>query len=251
MELTTRVVTVMRGDYAALSQVSLELAPGQLTAICGPNGAGKSTLLGALAGIEVPELGAVLLDGELLYAIPPRDRARQVGFLPQNGEIAWDMAVARLVALGRLPQGDSERPDGMAAIARALQACDLADLAERPVSTLSGGERARALLARVLAGEPRWLMADEPLAALDLAHQLRLLRVLRTAANQGRGVVLVLHDLTLAMNNADRVIVLNHGEVAADSTPQEALSTEVLAQVWGVKARWIGEPGQRALTIQR
>ena len=250
MELTTRVVTVMRGEHAALSRVSLSLAPGQMVAICGPNGAGKSTLLAALSGIEVPELGAVLLGTDLLQSRPARERASRIGLLPQNGEIAWDMTVARLVALGRLPQGDSERPDGVAAIARALTACDLTAFSERPVSTLSGGERARALLARVLAGEPRWLLADEPLAALDLAHQLRLLQVLRAAADEGRGVVLVLHDLTLAMNHADRVIVLNNGEIAADGAPEEALSSAVLAQVWGVEARWIGEPGQRALAIR-
>ncbi|RIV93462.1 ABC transporter ATP-binding protein, partial [Aurantiacibacter xanthus] len=116
MELIARVVTVARGEHEALSRVSLTLTSGELVAICGPNGAGKSTLLTALSGIEMPELGGVFLDGEPLRAMPPRERARGIGFLPQSGEIAWDMAVARLVALGRLPQGDSERPDGKAAI---------------------------------------------------------------------------------------------------------------------------------------
>ncbi|MEN7535970.1 ABC transporter ATP-binding protein [Aurantiacibacter flavus] len=250
MELSARVVTVMRGQYPALSRVSLALQEGQLVAICGPNGAGKSTLLAALAGIEFPELGAISLDGTLLAAIPPRERAKRIGFLPQTGEIAWDMSVARLVALGRLPQGDGERADGKAAIERALLACDLATLAGRPVSSLSGGERARVLLARALAGEPRWLLADEPLAALDLAHQLRMLRVLHAAAAEGRGVVLVLHDLALAMNHADRVIVLDNGELVTDGPPDRALTAKVLAQVWGVEAHWIGEPGQRALTMR-
>ena len=251
MELSTRVVTVMRAEHAALSRVSLALRSGELVAICGPNGAGKSTLLTALSGIELPELGGVFLGEELLRSVPPRERAKRIGYLPQGGEIAWDVSVARLVALGRLPQGDSERPDGMAAIAHALAVCDLEALAERPVSSLSGGERARALLARVLAGEPRWLLADEPLAALDLAHQLRLLCVLHAAAADGCGVVLVVHDLALAMNHADRVIVLDNGEVAADGAPEEALSSALLMRVWGVDARWIGEPGQRALTIRR
>ncbi|WP_137679538.1 ABC transporter ATP-binding protein [Aurantiacibacter suaedae] len=251
MELSTRVVTVMRGDHAALSQVSLALKPGELVAICGPNGAGKSTLLSALSGLEMPELGAVFLGKDLLQMIAPRERAMQIGYLPQTGEIAWDMAVARLVSLGRLPQGDSERANGLAAIENALATCDLTAFTERSVSSLSGGERARVLLARVLAGEPRWLLADEPLAALDLAHQLRLLRVLRGVADEGRGVVLVLHDLALAMNHTDRVIVLHDGHVAADGKPEHALSSKVLADVWGVDARWIGEPDQRALTIRR
>jgi len=115
------------------------------------------------------------------------------------------------------------------------------------VSTLSGGERARALLARVLAGEPGWILADEPLAALDLAHQLALLARFRRAADSGAGVVLVLHDLALAINHADRVLVLDRGMLAADGRPEAALAEETIARVWGVRARWLGEPGARAL----
>jgi iron complex transport system ATP-binding protein len=151
--------------------------------------------------------------------------------------------VASLVALGRLPHGDK----GKFAVASAMAATSMSDLAHRPVSTLSGGEKARALLARVLAGEPDWILADEPLAALDLAHQLSLLKVLRAEAAKGTGVVLVLHDLALAMNHADRVIVLDSGHLKADSAPEEALSLDIIDDVWGVKARWLGEPGQRAL----
>ena len=123
------------------------------------------------------------------------------------------------------------------------------DFQDRPVSTLSGGEKARALLARVLAGAPQWILADEPLAALDIAHQLALLRVLRAEAKSGCGVVLVLHDLSLAMNHADRVLVLRDGRLAADGTPDQALSPANIANGWGVKAGWIGEPGARALVI--
>jgi iron complex transport system ATP-binding protein len=227
-----------------LHDVSAILQPGQITAICGPNGAGKSTLLSALAGLLPPTAGEVLLDGAELAAAHPRERARAIGYLPQTGEVAWDVAVTGLVALGRLPHGDR----GEAAIARALAACDLEALAYRSVSTLSGGERARALLARVLAGKPRWILADEPLAALDLAHQLALLRVLRAEADRGTGVVMVLHDLALAMNHADRVIVLDQGCTKADSAPEEALSLAVIREVWGVEARWLGEPSSRALT---
>ena len=128
-------------------------------------------------------------------------------------------------------------------------ALDLPAFAHRPVAQLSGGERGRALLARVLAGTPRWLLADEPLANLDLAHQLSLLGHLRACADQGMGVVLVLHDLALAMNHADRVVVLDQGQLAADGSPELALAEAVLEQVWGVKARWLGEPGARALAV--
>ena len=224
-----------------LTDVAVSLEPGRITAICGPNGAGKSTLLQALAGLIEPDRGEVLLGDA---ALPTgRERARRIGYLPQVGEVAWDLSVAALASLGRLPHRDRGEP----LVAAALAALDLAHLAERPVSTLSGGERARALLARVLAGEPEWILADEPLAALDLAHQLALLARLREAAGRGAGVVLVLHDLALAMNHADRVVVLAHGAVAADGAPGEALSEETIARVWGVTARWLGEPGARAL----
>jgi iron complex transport system ATP-binding protein len=226
-----------------LNGVSAALDAGSVTAICGPNGAGKSTLLQCLAGLMAPEAGAVTLEGSAIATLHPRERARALGYLPQVGEVAWDLSVEALVALGRLPHGDR----GTAQVAQALSTLDLTQLAARPVSTLSGGERARALLARVLAGEPRWILADEPLAALDLAHQLALLGHLRAAAARGVGVVLVLHDLALAMNHADRVLVLDRGKLAADGPPAEALSTESIGQVWNVSVRWLGEPGSHAL----
>lgn len=226
-----------------LIDVSAKFEPGQITAICGPNGAGKSTLLAALAGLIVPDSGRALLDGADILALHPRTRAQAIGYLPQDGEVAWDVAVQSLVALGRMPHGD----DGAEPVGRALAALDLEALASRPISTLSGGEKARALLARVLAGEPDWLLADEPLAALDIGHQLTLLRHLRRVADDGAGVVLVLHDLALAMNHADHVLVLDQGRLAADGAPQHAFSEEVIAGVWGVQAKWIGEPGARAL----
>lgn len=226
-----------------LDGVSVTLEPGRITAICGPNGAGKSSLLECLAGLLPTDSGAALLDDAPLAAIPPRERARAIGYLPQQGEIAWDVTVRSLVALGRMPHGDA----GATPIAAALEALDLTDLADRRAQALSGGERARVLLARVLAGEPQWILADEPLAALDLAHQLALLTHLRRIAETGTGVVLVLHDLPLAMNHADRVVVLDRGVVAEDGAPAEALAPRVIERVWGVPARWLGEPRAQAL----
>ena len=228
-----------------LRGVSAELRAGEITAICGPNGAGKSTLLAALAGLIAPDTGSAYLGEDDLATLHPQRRARRIGYLPQSGEVAWDVSVANLVRLGRLPHRDR----GEEAVAHAMSACSLGEFAERPVSTLSGGEKARVLLARVLAGEPDWILADEPLAALDLAHQLALLRVLRAEADAGRGVVLVLHDLPLAMNYADRVLVLAEGALKADGDPQEALSEKAIGEVWGVGARWVGEPGARALVV--
>ena len=228
-----------------LAGVSATLEPGRITAICGPNGAGKSSLLECLAGLLAPASGTVMLDDQPLAALPPRARAQAIGYLPQTGEVAWDVAVRSLVALGRLPHRDARAEP----VAAALAALDLSGLADRPVSRLSGGERARALLARVMAGEPRWILADEPLAALDLAHQLSLLGHLRAEAGKGTGVVLVMHDLALAMNHADRVLVLDRGGLSPDGPPVGARSAGVMVRTWGVPARWLGEPGARALVV--
>jgi iron complex transport system ATP-binding protein len=229
-----------------LSGVSASLIPGQIVAICGPNGAGKSSLLACLAGLLTPDVGAVTLDMVPMGSIPPQARAQAIGYLPQKDEVAWDVAVETLVGLGRIPWRGSPEADRMATTG-ALEAMHLVALRQRPISRLSGGELARAKLARVLAGQPRWLLADEPLAALDLAHQLALLGQFRKLADQGIGVVLVLHDLALAMNHADRVLVLDSGRLAADGAPRQALSEALISQVWGVTGRWLGTPGQQAL----
>lgn len=236
-------LALRRGGREVVTGLSAALEPGTITAIVGPNGAGKSSLLLGLAGLLAPASGSVALDGENLARLHARVRAQSIGYLPQTPDIAWDVAVEALVALGRLPWRDR----GTAAIEAALSALDLEPLRHRPVSQLSGGERARVLLARVLAGEPRWILADEPLAALDLAHQLSLIAYLKACAQAGQGVVLVLHDLGLAMNHADRVLVMKEGQLIADGPPQTALAPDVIAQGWGVRARWLGEPGAQAL----
>lgn len=240
MKLTARNLTLA----GRLANVSCALEPGTITAICGPNGAGKSSLLSALAGLLPLADGQVLLGDMPLGAISPRERAKAIGYLPQDGEVAWDVAVHSLVSLGRLPHRDH----GEEAVASAIAALDLAALASRPVSTLSGGEKARALLARVLAGEPRWILADEPLAALDLAHRFTLIDHLRKAAGAGAGVVIVLHDLAMAVNHADHVLVLDEGRLVAEGKPTGALAPAVIARVFGVNGDWLGPIGARAFS---
>ncbi len=236
-----------------LADISLSLRPGELTAICGPNGAGKTTLLRALAGLEP---APVKLGETPLAGMDPRDRARMIGYLPQHAQPAWNLTAEALVRLGRLPHRTSRAEDTAAAHA-ALAALDCTHLAQRGIHTLSGGERARVLLARVLAGSPPWILADEPLASLDLAHAAALLahfRALADLANDqangpGRGVVLVVHSLAHAMNHADRVIVLEGGRIAADGPPRQALSEELIEHVWRVRAQWTGPTGARALSL--
>ena len=254
--IAARTLTVHRSGRTVLESVDCVVRPGQLTAICGPNGAGKSTLLTALAGLIAPASGEVLLDGAQLAALPPRERARTIGFLPQQAETAWDVNVRTLVGLGRLPwravpgrpvRAGREADDH--AIAGAMRDMQLEALVDRATSTLSGGEKARAMMARVLAGEPRFILADEPFASLDIGHARELAHLLRRQADNGRGLAIVMHDLALAMNHADRVLVLDHGRLVADGRPEDALDEAVIARVWGAETRWLGEPGGRALAV--
>ncbi len=238
-------LTVELGGRPVLRDVSMRLKPGKITVICGPNGAGKSTLLSALAGLQSVTEGDALLDMTSVSRLAPRTRAQTLGYLAQDQSIVWDVSVETLVRLGRLPHRDR----GDDAVERALTALDLVPFRNRVATRLSGGERARVLLARVLAGEPEWILADEPLAALDLAHQQSLIVTLRKQAMSGVGVVLVLHDLALAMNHADRVVVLHDGEVLADDVPAIALAAPVIEKGWGVSTRWVGQAGAQALAI--
>lgn len=237
--LEARALTLRAGASTVLSDVSARFEPGQVTAILGANGAGKSTLLAALAGLSRPSRGQVLLDATPLLDLPPRRRAQRLGFIPQTPEIAWGLEVRTVVGLGRLPwlaaRGLSTQDE--AAVERALAAARVEDLAARDITTLSGGERARALIARALAGEPEWLLADEPYAGLDPRHALETGDLFRRLAGEGAGVLLTLHDLTLAARLADRVLVLGHGRVLADGPPAEAMTPEILAAAYGVDAR--------------
>ena len=227
-----------------LSGVTLALEPGTVTAICGPNGAGKSSLLEVMAGLLKPDTGETLLRDLLPGRDNPRERARRIGYLPQSPEIAWDVPVRGLIELGRMPHGDRAKGP----VDAAIDALDLRPFAQRRVLTLSGGETARVLLARILAGEPDWILA-EPLAALDLAHQRIIMRHLVSEARRGRGVALVLHDLAIALNHADRVVLLDRGAIVADGPPSEALSRESIERVFGVRSEWVGPPGRRALSV--
>ena len=237
--LTAENLCVTLGGKAVLQDVSMRFMPGQVTAVVGPNGAGKSTLLTCLAGLRQPDTGAVRMGDQDIAALSPRARARRVGFLPQIPEVAWALDVRTLVGLGRIPhtgaRGLTEQDHH--AVSAALAATATEDLAHRSVTTLSGGERARVLLARAMAGDPQWLLADEPLAGLDPGHQLDTAALMRrTVRGATRGIVVTLHDLHIALRLADRVIVIANGRLLADDTPQGALTPEVLAAAYGIRA---------------
>ena len=236
--LACRDLSVVIGPTRILSDVTLDIAVGRVTAVVGPNGAGKSTLLSCLAGLRAPSSGAVALDGEALAAMKPRARARRIAFLPQTPEIAWSVEARTLVELGRTPfvGARGQTAADRAAVDRAMTAANVSAFERRIVDTLSGGERARVLIARALAGEPEWLLADEPLTGLDPAHQIDAAALFRRLADDGAGVVLTLHDLSLALRLADRIVVLAEGGVLADDPPETALTPQVLRRAYGVEA---------------
>jgi iron complex transport system ATP-binding protein len=245
-------IGVRLGGRPILHGLDAVFRSGEVTAIVGPNGAGKSTFLACLAALRRPGAGEVRLDDAPLAAMPPRLRARRIGFIPQTPEIAWAVEARILVGLGRTPfigaRGLSA--EDARAIDAAMAAAGVESLAERDVSTLSGGERARVLIARALAGDPEWLLADEPLAGLDPGHQLDAADLFRRLAHdEGRGVILTLHDLSVAARMADRVLVLAEGRLIADGPPAQALAPEVLARAYGISARYASGEGGPLIEI--
>jgi iron complex transport system ATP-binding protein len=222
-----------------LHDVSLALPSSQLVALVGPNGAGKTTLLRALAGL-VPSTGTIEVGGDRLSSLSLRERAKRFGYLPQGHLVYWPLPARDVVALGRYPHGATDparlSPRDEQAVLRAIQATDVIEFAERPVTELSGGERSRVALARVLAVEAPIVLADEPTASLDPRYQLDVMKNLRGAADRGVLVVVVTHDLGLAARFADSVLVLSDGRLVAQGKPQQALSEQIMANVFRISA---------------
>ena len=226
------------GRRLVLRGVDLAVARGELVALIGSNGSGKTTLLRCLSGTLPVQAGEVLLDERAVGAWSRAEVARRVAVLPQQLELPAGFRVAELVAMGRAPHARhlfASSADDERAVARALADAGLADLADRGADELSGGERQRVLVAMALAQEPQLLLLDEPTLHLDLGHQLGLLRTLvRLRRQRGMAILAVLHDLNLAAAFAPRVIVLHDGRVAADGPPDEVLTPELVARVFGV-----------------
>lgn len=233
---------VRLGRRGVIDGVDVAFGGGALVGVVGPNGAGKSTLVRALLGL-VPAQGRIAIDGTPLTALSRAAIARRVAYLPQGQVLHWPLSVERLVTLGRLPHlapfsgvGEGDRRAVAAAMARA----DVTALADRTATELSGGERARVLLARALAVGAPALVVDEPLAALDPAHQIAVMEILRAEADAGGLVIAVLHDLGLAMRHCDRLVMLDGGRVVADGAPRAVLTPDRLRATYGVEA-WFGE----------
>ncbi len=251
MSLVAQDLHVTVGGRNLLVGIDLSFQKGKVTALVGPNGAGKSTLLACLAGLRRPTNGRVLIGAWPMDDITVEDRARMLAVLPQSGAIYWNLLVRPLVELGRAPWrgAKGKRSSDVGPVEDAMRRVDVTHLADREALTLSGGERGRTLMARALAVEASWLLADEPLAGLDPLHQLTALAALREEASDGTGVLLVIHDLSLAARFADELVVLHEGRVAAHGPPESVLTKQLLRQVYGVEAH-IGRTPCGRLLVQ-
>lgn len=239
-ELCAKNVTVRIGRATLVEAASFSLRSGELVALLGPNGAGKTTLLRATLGLGRLSVGSATLDGTATARLLSVERARRVGYLPQVRPLAWPNIVRDVVALGRFAHGVALgrlRAEDAEAVARAMAACDLTDLAHRRTDTLSGGELARVHCARAFAAEAPLLVADEPTAALDLRHQFQVMDLLRHFVDGGGGVLVVLHDVGLAVRFADRLIWMKGGAILADGPPKETLTADRIRTVYGMRAR--------------
>jgi iron complex transport system ATP-binding protein len=251
--LAAENISVTRGGKTILKQISLQAHAGEFIAVLGPNGAGKSTLLKVLAGLIKPDSGPrsgkVMLDAKNIASLSYRQLAARRAYLPQNPHLEWPLPVERLVALGltpKLPATGGLPESFQPAIARALAACDLVDKSAQPATTLSGGEFARAMLARAIVGEPQILIVDEPITGLDPLHAMGSMALLRSFAKAGTLVIASLHDLTLAARYCSRFMVLVDGEGLNDA---DLLTEEIIHRAFGVRAQAFGAGDSRGFTI--
>ncbi len=240
-ELIAKDISISSGTQTLVKSASFSLRSGELIALLGPNGAGKTTLLKAALGAIQAETGQITLDGVRIANISALNRARKLTYLPQKRGLAWPNKVRDVVALGRYAYGANMggrlREMDAQAVKHALVACDLTHLADRASHTLSGGELARMHCARAFATQAPLLIADEPVAALDPRHQFRVMDLMKTFVTNGGGALIVLHDLSLAAQYADRIIWMKAGEVISTGTVDETLTEDRLAHVYGIKAK--------------
>ncbi len=244
--LTLTDVAVHLGGRAVLQQASFALHAREVVGIIGPNGAGKSSLMRAMAGLIEPAAGCVSLDGRALADWPGMKRARELAYLPQSAPVHWPLSVRAVVELGRLPfrHGWFATDIGATeAVRAAMVETEVEELQDRLLTELSGGERTRVMIARLLAAQPRVILADEPVAALDAYHQLHVMELLSGRAASGAAVAVVLHDLSLTARFCTRILLLDQGRIVADGTPAEVLQPALLEPVYGVRMRLIEDEG--------
>ncbi len=248
--IEARSVRVLLGGTPIVQEASLTVAAGEIIGLIGPNGAGKSTLIKALAGLLPVQAGGVFLEDKPLTQWSAAARAQRVGYLPQGVQIHWPLTVERTVTLGRIPHQAPWQPLNAAdhtAVAQALRQTDTAALAGRRVDVLAGGEKTLVMVARVLAGKPRVILADEPVAGLDPNHQLQVMELLAALAQKGCAVLVVLHDLSLAARFCSKLFFMKEGRFIASGPPETVLTPGHLRAGYSIEARLV--PGPDGLGI--
>ncbi|NYF97290.1 heme ABC transporter ATP-binding protein [Janibacter cremeus] len=239
-----------RGGREVLSGVSLRVEPGRLLALVGPNGAGKSTLLALMCGDLPLSSGEVLIGGRPLRQWSASELARERAVLLQSNEVSFGFTGRQVVEMGRNPwSGRPEADEDEQAVDEAMTAADVHHLAHRPFSTLSGGERARVSLARVLAQRTATVLLDEPTAALDLRHQEEIMTLARRLTHEGKAVIVVLHDLSLAAAYADQIAVIANGTLGTVGSPTEVLTPQLVRCVYGVDAHLLTSPDGHLVVV--
>ena len=245
MAISARDIHVEIAGRSLVRGISIDAEAGAVVGLLGPNGAGKSTLIRVLAA-QLRARGTVHVCGRDSAGLSHAARARLIAYLPQQQTIAWPLSVRDIVGLGRLPWRGWKAEDdanGAAICHEAMELMDVAQLAERAGNALSGGEQARVLAARAIAQDTPVLLADEPAAGLDPAHQIEMMAAFRALAARGRAVLVSLHDLTLAARWCDRIVILRNGSVAASGTPDAVMTPAILGEVYGISVRIDSDEG--------
>jgi cobalamin transport system ATP-binding protein len=235
--LYLRDVSYAPGRRLILRGISLDIAPGQWVGVLGPNGAGKSTLLRIIAAVLPASAGTVWLDEQMLDQWPARERAQRLGFVPQHTGLTFPFRAREIVLMGRTPylqRWQKEGKEDLRIVEEAMTRTDTAHFADRDVTTLSGGELQRVILARALAQQPAFLLLDEPTANLDLRHQIEILEVLTGLAGNGTTILAALHDLNLAATYCSTILLLKEGKVYAAGPPATVLTPQTLRAVFDV-----------------
>nr|WP_244168408.1 MULTISPECIES: ABC transporter ATP-binding protein [Pseudomonas] len=228
-----------------IEHLDLLIPPGQVTAIVGPNGCGKSTLLAGLSRLHKPSAGAVLLDGKAIASLPSREVARRLALLPQDASAPDGLSVAELIRFGRQPHQSLLRQwseQDQAIVDAALAAADLLELAERPLESMSGGQRQRAWIAMAIAQATPLLLLDEPTSALDLGHQIEVFELIRQLAAAGKTIVMVVHDLSSACRYADHLVAMHQGQIIAQGAPSDVVTAELVERLYGVRCVLLQDP---------
>lgn len=245
VQLSAQELCMGYGETTIIEGLDLHLPNGKVTAIVGPNGCGKSTLLAGLARLHKPSSGAVLLNGKVISRLPTREVARQLALLPQEASAPDGLTVAELIRFGRQPhqklmQQWSEHDQAI--VDAALRAANLQDLADRPLQSMSGGQRQRAWIAMAIAQDTPLLLLDEPTSALDLGHQIEVFDLIRQLSAAGKTIVMVVHDLSSACRFADHLVAMNAGRIIAQGSPRTVVTPELVHALYGIHCTLLYDP---------